>query len=67
MTPTPEGFWDGDFTLGVEDGDARAAAPAIEGLGRSGITIGGRDLAVLLAPAYRRFTGTGSAPGSGRD
>ncbi|MCU7824044.1 hypothetical protein [Kitasatospora sp. DSM 101779] len=49
-------FWDGDFTLRA-DGDDRPAAPALDPLGPSGRTVRGRDLADLLAPAYRRFTG----------
>ncbi|MEV7179250.1 hypothetical protein [Kitasatospora sp. NPDC093679] len=51
-------FWDGDFTLRTDDED-RPAAPALDPLGPSGSTVRGRDLADLLAPAYRRFTGTG--------
>lgn len=58
-----EGFWDGDFTLGPNSDDPASTpsappAPAIDGLGGSGIRIGGRDLATLLAPAYRRLLGS---------
>ncbi len=57
-----KGFWEGDFTLGADpDAQAPAAAWAIEGLGASGIRIGGRDLAAVLAPAYRKLTGDSAA------
>ncbi|GAA5003301.1 hypothetical protein [Kitasatospora paranensis] len=58
----PDGFWDGDFTLHADEPAARPGAPAIDSLGPSGVTVRGRDLAVLLAPSYRRLTGTGSSP-----
>jgi hypothetical protein len=61
----PDGFWDGDFTLHADEPAARPGAPAIDSLGPSGITVRGRDLAVLLAPSYRRLTGTGSSPAAG--
>ncbi|GAA1147707.1 hypothetical protein F4556_003912 [Kitasatospora gansuensis] len=50
-------FWDGDVTL-----QAAAPAPApvegfpTDGLGPSGIRIGGRELSVLLAETYRRLS-----------
>ncbi|MFJ1704545.1 hypothetical protein [Kitasatospora sp. NPDC088346] len=66
-------FWRSGFTLrapddgtGVRPGASRGGAspggpaldgPVLDGLGPSGITLRGRDLADLLAPAYRRFTG----------
>ncbi|MER8185697.1 hypothetical protein [Kitasatospora sp. NPDC094015] len=54
-------FWQGDFTLGDTAGSAAvgssgSSGTALRDLGPSGITVGGRDLADLLAPAYRRFT-----------
>ncbi|MCX5212130.1 hypothetical protein OG689_23085 [Kitasatospora sp. NBC_00240] len=54
-------YWQGDFTLRdtPDDGPeaaATAAATARAGLGPSGITVRGRDLATLLDPAYRAFT-----------
>jgi hypothetical protein len=57
----PEGFWDGDFALHADEPAARRGAPAIHPLGPSGITVRGRDLAALLAPSYRRLTGTGGS------
>ncbi|GAA2137530.1 hypothetical protein GCM10009760_18150 [Kitasatospora kazusensis] len=71
--PTPIGrldaFWDGDFTLGptpAGQGPAPVPVPtscsAIDDLGSSGIRIGGRDLAALLAPVYRRLTGDSTGP-----
>ncbi|WP_371497878.1 hypothetical protein OG871_18160 [Kitasatospora sp. NBC_00374] len=66
-------FWRGDFALRAPDdppgdrpGAQAGSAPhgsaldgsALDGLGPSGITLRGRDLADLLAPAYRRFTGS---------
>ncbi|MFI2607300.1 hypothetical protein [Kitasatospora sp. NPDC018619] len=57
-------YWRGDFTLrpapAEEEGPAGAEGPeepAPRRLGRSGITVHGRDLAALLAPAYRAFRG----------
>ncbi|MFJ6385560.1 hypothetical protein ACIQI7_36835 [Kitasatospora sp. NPDC092039] len=52
-------YWRGDFTLRPvpteeEDGPDE---PSLRRLGRSGITVHGRDLAVLLAPAYEAFRG----------
>ncbi|MDH6124513.1 hypothetical protein [Kitasatospora sp. GP82] len=67
-------FWEGDFTLhaapagpvtpagphGAAPGDTGAElGPAIADLGPSGIRVAGRDLAVLLASAYREMTGSG--------
>ncbi|MGK4581564.1 hypothetical protein [Kitasatospora sp. HPMI-4] len=52
-------FWEGEFTLQPSPpGPETAAGSALAGLGPSGIRIAGRDLAALLAPAYRRLTGT---------
>lgn len=51
-------YWRGDFTLSPappEDGPDRPDEPSPRRLGRSGITVHGRDLAVLLAPAYEAF------------
>ncbi|MEU3572596.1 hypothetical protein AB0E96_29860 [Kitasatospora sp. NPDC036755] len=50
-------YWRGDFTLRPapareEDGPDESS---LRRLGRSGITVHGRDLAVLLAPAYEAF------------
>ncbi|MEV4616990.1 hypothetical protein AB0K43_30995 [Kitasatospora sp. NPDC049258] len=52
-------FWQGEFTLGGADReqDTERVGSASAGPGASGITVRGRDLADLLAPAYRRFTG----------
>ncbi|MDH6576675.1 hypothetical protein [Kitasatospora sp. MAP5-34] len=55
-------FWDGDFTLGPASNGPASDSPApggsaIASLGGSGIRVGGRDLATLLAPVYRRLTG----------
>ncbi|MEV7182800.1 hypothetical protein [Kitasatospora sp. NPDC093102] len=51
-------YWRGDFTLHPappeEDGPDE---PSLRRLGRSGITVHGRDLAALLAPAYEAFRG----------
>ncbi|GAA0675853.1 hypothetical protein GCM10010193_31110 [Kitasatospora atroaurantiaca] len=54
-----EDFWDGEFTLQADPAAAAApaSATALDELGPAGIRIGGRDLAVLLAPAYRRPAG----------
>ncbi|WP_431679321.1 hypothetical protein [Kitasatospora sp. KL5] len=52
-------FWAGEFTLRSDDTPDRPPAPALDPLGPSGTTVRGRDLAELLAPAYRRFTGRG--------
>ncbi|MEV6207350.1 hypothetical protein [Kitasatospora sp. NPDC051914] len=52
-------FWAGEFTLRSDDTPDRQPAPALDPLGPSGTTVRGRDLAELLAPAYRRFTGRG--------
>ncbi|MFH9353466.1 hypothetical protein [Kitasatospora sp. NPDC017646] len=56
--PRPEmvnvaAYWRGDFTL--ETPDEEPAEPSLNRLGRSGITVHGRDLAALLAPAYDTF------------
>ncbi|MGW4651696.1 hypothetical protein [Kitasatospora sp. NPDC004289] len=67
----PEHFWDGSFTLAagpvaapVADPVAASAAAdpedggtALDALGPSGIRLGGRDLAAVLAADYRRMTG----------
>ncbi|MFG2824333.1 hypothetical protein ACGFX4_33500 [Kitasatospora sp. NPDC048365] len=51
-----EDFWRGGFTLRADPGnDVRLSA--VPDLDPSGITVRGRDLAVLLAPAYRDLTG----------
>lgn len=42
---------------GEGDGAGGGVRTALDGLGPSGITVRGRDLADLLAPAYRWFTG----------
>ncbi|MFJ2865031.1 hypothetical protein [Kitasatospora sp. NPDC087314] len=50
-------YWGGDFTLRpappepADDPDE----PSPHRLGRSGVTVRGRDLAALLAPAYEAF------------
>ncbi|GAA2232044.1 MULTISPECIES: hypothetical protein [Kitasatospora] len=54
-------FWEGEFTLRPASPDSAAGASsdsALAGLGPAGIRIVGRDLAALLAPAYRRLTGS---------
>ncbi|MFJ9775246.1 hypothetical protein ACIRVF_29025 [Kitasatospora sp. NPDC101157] len=56
--PRPEtvnvaAYWRGDFTLKTPDEEP--AEPSLNRLGRSGITVHGRDLAALLAPAYDTF------------
>ncbi|WP_030244369.1 hypothetical protein [Streptomyces sp. NRRL S-350] len=63
-------YWRGDFTLGPApsegepngssgpngpDGPDEPDEPSLRRLGRSGITVHGRDLAALLAPAYDAF------------
>lgn len=49
-------FWDGDFTLALAPAvPASGPATALDDLGASAIRIGGRDLATLLAPAYRKL------------
>ncbi|MFI9360505.1 hypothetical protein ACIG5E_05520 [Kitasatospora sp. NPDC053057] len=58
--PRPEmvnvaAYWRGDFTLRPEPQDEEPAEPSLNRLGRSGITVHGRDLAALLAPAYDTF------------
>jgi hypothetical protein len=54
-------YWQGDFTLRQEDGaELTADAPAeplpIDQLAAPEITVGGRNLALLLGPAYRALT-----------
>ncbi|PYC87935.1 hypothetical protein C7C46_02565 [Streptomyces tateyamensis] len=50
-------YWQGDFTLRQEEDPPGAAEPLpVERLGASGITVGGRELAVLLGPVYRVLT-----------
>ncbi|MFJ9840860.1 hypothetical protein ACIRYZ_10380 [Kitasatospora sp. NPDC101155] len=48
-------YWRGDFTLRPEQSDEEPDEPSLRRLGRSGITVHGRDLATLLAPAYDTF------------
>jgi len=50
-----EDFWEGEFTLQADP--AAASVSALDELGPAGIRIGGRDLAAVLAPAYRRPAG----------
>ncbi|WP_354641262.1 hypothetical protein [Kitasatospora camelliae] len=52
-------FWQGDFRLHDGIGPREAAPTALDGLGPSGITVRGRELATLLAAAYRSFTADG--------
>ncbi|MEU1284790.1 hypothetical protein [Kitasatospora sp. NPDC005856] len=52
-------YWRGEFTLRPapaeqEDGPDE---PSLRRLGRAGITVRGRDLAAVLAPAYEAFRG----------
>jgi hypothetical protein len=49
-------FWQGTFTVREPAADEPAEPLPLEALGASGISVGGRDLAVLLAPVYRRLT-----------
>ncbi|WBP88144.1 hypothetical protein [Kitasatospora cathayae] len=58
--PRPEtvnvaAYWRGDFTLRPESPAEEPDEPSLRRLGRSGITVHGRDLAALLAPAYDAF------------
>ncbi|MGW3076962.1 MULTISPECIES: hypothetical protein [unclassified Kitasatospora] len=52
-------YWRGDFTLRpapAEDEDENGPdEPSLRRLGRSGITVHGRDLATVLGPAYEAF------------
>ncbi|MGW2252160.1 hypothetical protein ACWCXH_18445 [Kitasatospora sp. NPDC001660] len=51
-------YWRGDFTLRAEEHPEEGretGEPSLRRLGPSGITVRGRDLAVLLAPAYDAF------------
>ena len=48
-------YWQGAFTL-RDASDEPAATAAHAGLGPSGITVRGRDLATLLDRAYRAFS-----------
>ncbi|MET8625690.1 hypothetical protein ABZW30_18410 [Kitasatospora sp. NPDC004669] len=48
-------YWRGDFTLRPDRPDEDPDEPSLRRLGRSGITVHGRDLATLLAPAYDTF------------
>ncbi|WP_031069434.1 hypothetical protein [Streptomyces sp. NRRL WC-3742] len=57
--PRPEtvnvaAYWRGDFTLTPAESPSETEddTPAPRRLGRSGITVHGRDLATLLLPAY---------------
>ncbi|MDH6138396.1 hypothetical protein [Kitasatospora acidiphila] len=51
-------FWSGDFTLRREPPEqAGAEPPPFELPAAGGVTVGGRDLAQLLAPVYRALTG----------
>ncbi|GHF46526.1 hypothetical protein GCM10018790_25070 [Kitasatospora xanthocidica] len=48
-------YWRGDFTLRPappEPDPEEPDEPSLRRLGRSGITVHGRDLAVLLTPVY---------------
>lgn len=47
-------YWRGDFTLRAED-DRDTDEPSLRRLGPSGITVRGRDLVAVLAPAYDAF------------
>ncbi|MEV7021158.1 hypothetical protein [Kitasatospora sp. NPDC093558] len=47
-------YWRGDFTLRTEE-PAEEDEPSLRRLGPSGITVRGRDLAAVLAPAYDTF------------
>ncbi|MFD9689900.1 hypothetical protein [Kitasatospora sp. NPDC059088] len=47
-------YWRGDFTLSPTP-DEEPVEPSLHRLGRSGITVHGRDLATLLAPVYEAF------------
>ncbi|MBV6697069.1 hypothetical protein [Kitasatospora aureofaciens] len=49
-------YWRGDFTLRAEEPEEEGE-PSLRRLGPSGITVRGRDLAALLAPAYDTFRG----------
>ncbi|WP_153882757.1 hypothetical protein [Streptomyces sp. CB01881] len=49
-------FWQGRVP---PPADEAGPAPALDGLGPSGLTVRGRSLETALGPAYRRFTGTG--------
>ncbi|MFD9597458.1 hypothetical protein ACFWA9_32550 [Kitasatospora sp. NPDC059973] len=60
LTESLDTFWQGRVPPPVAPADAGPeAAPAVDGLVASGITVRGRPLEALLAPAYRRFTDTG--------
>ncbi|MFJ3214622.1 hypothetical protein ACIPLC_01660 [Kitasatospora sp. NPDC086801] len=50
-------YWGGDFTLRpAPPGPAEEPGESsLRRLGRSGVTVRGRDLATLLAPAYEAF------------
>ncbi|MFD5467642.1 hypothetical protein ACFWIQ_33230 [Kitasatospora sp. NPDC127059] len=48
-------YWRGDFTLRPQPPADEPDEPSLHRLGRSGITVHGRDLATLLAPAYQAF------------
>ncbi|MFG3226521.1 hypothetical protein ACGF07_17280 [Kitasatospora sp. NPDC048194] len=50
-------YWRGDFTLHPDPPDEEPDESSLRRLGRSGITVHGRDLATLLAPAYDTFRG----------
>ncbi|MGW7449487.1 hypothetical protein [Kitasatospora sp. NPDC054795] len=53
-------YWCGDFTLRRPPATAEEDGPdesSLRRLGRSGITVHGRDLALVLAPAYEAFRG----------
>ncbi|GAA2838299.1 MULTISPECIES: hypothetical protein [Kitasatospora] len=49
-------FWQGRLPL-LADRPEEPPAPAPDELGPSGVTVAGRELTAVLAPAYRRFTG----------
>ncbi|MFJ9948691.1 hypothetical protein [Kitasatospora sp. NPDC091207] len=53
-------FWQGRIPSPVASAEGGSEpAPVVDELDTSGITVRGRPLEALLAPAYRRFTDTG--------
>ncbi|MER8100707.1 hypothetical protein [Kitasatospora sp. NPDC094016] len=52
-------YWGGGFTLrpALPGPEEEPDEPSLRRLGRSGVTVRGRDLATLLAPAYEAFRG----------
>lgn len=58
MTESLDGYWQGEFVLRepvAEDAQAAPAAP-VERLALPAITVRGRNLATLLAAAYRAMS-----------